>query len=109
VVIGGGYISSPLFIRQSQADAVQLKALIPPGEKDENANAYRRRFAASMREPLSHLPRVAVFAPLDTEHGVINSNDEWNASVVEGTPVPSAIGAWYRDPCNSMFPRIEQP
>lgn len=108
-VIGGGYIASPLFIRQSQADSVQLKQLIPPSEKDDNANAYRSRFAASMRERLSGLPQVAVFAPLDTEHGVINSNSEWNASKVDGTPLPAAIGAWYRDPCNSMLKLIQQP
>lgn len=108
-VIGGGYIASPLFVRQSQADAVQLKGLIPPGETDDAANAYRWRFTASMREKLASLPRTAVFSPLDTEHGVINSNAEWNASIVDGTPLPSAIGAWYRDPCNSMLHLIEQP
>jgi hypothetical protein len=108
-VIGGGYISSPLFVRQSQADAVQLKALIPPTEQDASADAYRGRFVASMRTQLSSLQQVAVFAPLDTEHGVINSNAEWNASIVDGTPLPTAIGAWYSDPCNSMIQRIEQP
>ncbi|WP_158502230.1 pectin acetylesterase-family hydrolase [Vitiosangium sp. GDMCC 1.1324] len=108
-VIGGGYISSPLFIRQSQADGVQLKGLIPPSENDANANAYRQRFTESMRARLSGLQQVAVFAPLDTEHGVINDTDEWNASIVNGTLLPAAIGAWYRDPCNSMLQRIEQP
>lgn len=108
-VIGGGYISSPLFVRQSQADAVQLKALIPPTEQDADAHAYRLRFEASMRTQLSSLQQVAVFAPLDNEHGVINSNDEWNASIVDQTPLPTAIGVWYRDPCNSMISLIAQP
>jgi hypothetical protein len=108
-VIGGGHISSPLFIRQSQADAVQLKGLIPPTEKDAPANDYRRRFADQMRTQLLGLPGVAVFSPLDTEHGVINDNAEWNASIVDGTVLPAAIGAWYRDPCGTMLQRVEVP
>ncbi|MDC0712208.1 hypothetical protein POL68_27320 [Stigmatella sp. ncwal1] len=62
-----------------------------------------------MREQLFQLEQTAVFAPFDAEHGVINNTVEWNASIVQSTPLPDAIGAWYRDPCQSMFQLIEVP
>lgn len=62
-----------------------------------------------MRTSLLGLPGVAVFSPYDKEHGVINDNAEWNASIVDGTALPAAIGAWYQDPCGQMLERVAVP
>ena len=99
-----------MFVRQSQLDAVQMKQLIPAGLVDAPAKAYRERFATRMRELLEATqPVFATFSQHDREHGVVNDDAEWSASMVEGTSLAQAIGAWYRDPCGPGHRRIEQP
>jgi hypothetical protein len=106
----GGHVTSPLFVRQSQLDAVQLKRLISPGDKSTEANAYRERFAAEMRTLLGKLaPAIGVYSPHDKQHGVINDTMEWSAQSVGGKKLPPTIGAFYRDPCGAAEKDIETP
>jgi hypothetical protein len=106
----GGHVTTPLFVRQSQLDLVQLKRLIAPSEMDTAAKAYRERFAGQMRKLLGQLgPSYAVFSPHDNKHGVVADDAAWSAAGLDGTSLPAAVGAWYRDPCTASVKRIEVP
>ena len=99
-LLKGNHVSTPLFVRQSQLDAVQLKRLIPASETDMPAKAFRQRFAAEMRNQLGLIgPQYAIFSPLDNMHGVINSTSEYTSSTVGTKKLPPTLAAWYRDPC----------
>lgn len=102
-----GDIATPMFIRQSQLDAVQTKRLIDPLDTSEPARAYRERFGAAMRETLAGLaPRFSVFSTHDSRHGVMSTTEGWTALTVDGVALRDAVGAWYRDPCAGGGKRI---
>lgn len=109
-VIQSGFVTAPLFIRQSEYDNVQLSMLSPDGTTP-NAG-YQSRFAQAMASHLGQLSavqNVAIFGTHDTEHGVINSNSEWSVSTVNGLQLPQSIGEWYRDPCAHMAKNVAAP
>lgn len=103
-----GYVTTPMFVRQSQLDAVQTKRLIDPEDRSPPAVAYRERFGARMRAVLAGLPaHFGVFSSHDAEHGIMSSTAGWTATSVDGVVLREAFGAWYRDPCAGVTKRIE--
>jgi hypothetical protein len=105
-----GFVSTPLFIRQSQLDAVQLKQFIGPDQKGTAADAYRERFATQIRTLLGQTPaHDGVFSTHDRAHGIVNDDAEWKAGAIGDLTVTQAIGAWYRDPCSAAARNIQQP
>lgn len=102
-----GYITTPMFIRQSQTDGVQTKQLIDPDDRSAAASAYRERFGAQMRSVLAGLSRqFSVFSTHDSKHGVMNTTAGWTNLAIDGTVLRDAVGAWYRDPCRGGGKRI---
>jgi hypothetical protein len=105
-----GNISTPLYVRQSQRDVVQLKAHIDPKDKSPEAVAYRDGFAAKMRKDLSALqPLYSAFSTNDNHHGDINDSATWTGDKVGGVTLSSAFGAWYADPCGKPTKLIQGP
>lgn len=99
-VLGGEHVIVPVFVRQSQLDAVQVKRLIDPLDTSAPASAFRERFAASMRGALAALAEShGVHSSHDSLHGVMNTTEGWTTLAVDGVTVRDAVGAWYRDPC----------
>lgn len=103
-----GFVTTPMFIRQSQLDAVQTKRLIDPEDLSPPARAYRERFGAAMRSALGGLPApFGVFSTHDSEHGVMNTTEGWTQLAIDGVVLRDAFGAWYRNPCVGVTRRIE--
>lgn len=103
-----GFVTTPMFIRQSQLDDVQTKRLIDPQDLSPPANAFRERFGAAMRATLAGLPsHFGVFSTHDSEHVVMNTTAGWTQLAVDGTVLRAAFGAWYRNPCAGVTRRIE--
>lgn len=102
-----GDIAAPMFIRQSQLDAVQTKRLVDPLDTSAPARAYRERFGAAMRTTLAGLaPRFSVFSTHDAQHGVMSTTEGWTSLSVDGVTLRDAVGAWYREPCAGGGKRI---
>lgn len=102
VALAGSFVHTPVFVRQSQLDHVQLDRLIPAdqqGQRGGPVDAYRGRFAAKMRDTLSALPpRYAELSTFDMQHVMIDG-PAWLTIAVDGTPLESAIAAFYQAPC----------
>ncbi len=98
-------VTTHMFIRQSQLDAVQTGKLIDAADKSPSATAYRERFGAQMRATLAGLPaHFSVFSTHDAEHGMMS---EWTTTSIGGVTLRDAVGAWYRNPCRGGGKRIE--
>lgn len=118
-VLLAGHVKTPLFIRQSIYDMVQLNMLGEVGKPKvidmstaTALRAYRTRFGQAMVQKFTNLKTVAtlsIFATNDNEHGVINSNAEWRVSTVDSLLLPATIGAWYVNPCAAPSLHIAAP
>lgn len=109
-VLHNGYVKTPLFIRQSEYDKVQLKQLLEQGSgTPAQLQAYRMRFAQSLAQRLMTLTGISIFATNDNEHGVINDNALWTTSTVDGLLLPATVGSWYRTPCAPPLVHIATP
>jgi hypothetical protein len=112
--LAGSFVHTPLFIRQSQLDHVQLDRLIPTDLQSQHGgpvDAYRGRFAAKMRDTLTALPdavspHYAEFSTFDMQHVMIDG-PAWLTITVDNTPLEAAIAAFYQAPCTA--PRDIQP
>lgn len=101
-------VTTPMFVRQSQLDAVQTKRLIDPEDTSRPAVAYRERFGATMRQTLAGLPaHFGVFSGHDAEHVIMTTTEGWTSRAVDGVVLRDAFGAWYRNPCAGVTKRIE--
>ena len=102
-----GQVTTRLFIRQSQADDVQINQHGAGPGTPGPVQAYRDRFGAQMRARLAGLSeRFAVFSTDDSQHGVIGETAAWTGLAVDGVVLHDALGAWYRDPCAGGAKRI---
>ncbi len=112
-VLRAGYVQTPLFIRQSVYDMVQLKMLVPVPPQDAAGKAalkaYGLRFAQTLVQDLKSLSGISVFATNDTRHGVINSTSEWSTTTVDTLLLPAVFGAWYANPCAAPVTHIATP
>lgn len=101
-------VTTPMFVRQSQLDAVQTKQLIDPEDDSRPAAAYRERFGAAMRQTLAGLPaHFGVFSTHDAQHVIMTTTEGWTSRAVDGVALRDAFGAWYRNPCAGVTRRIE--
>lgn len=99
-IFGGGLVSVPVFVRQSQLDAVQTKRLIDPADTSAPAQAFRERFGGRMREELTALgPGFTVHSSHDADHGVMSTTEGWLGLGVDGVALRDAVGQWAREPC----------
>lgn len=112
-VLRAGHVQTPLFIRQSVYDMVQLKMLVPVAPQDAAGKAalraYGMRFAQTLVQDLKSLSGISVFATNDTRHGVINSTSEWSTTTVDSLLLPPVLGAWYADPCAAPVVHLAAP
>ena len=114
-MLGGSYVQTPMLVRQSQLDHVQLDRLIPADLVSQHGgavDAYRGRFAARMRDvlgalPLATSPHYAEFSTFDQQHVMI-TGPAWKTITVDGTALSDAIGAFYQAPCDAPR-RVETP
>lgn len=108
VTFSSGQVTTPMFVRQSQLDPVQLNRLIDPADQTAPARAYRQRFAAEMRRVHAALPsHFGAFSTNDAEHGMAGSTEGWTTRAVGGVILRDAFGAWYRNPCAPGGKHIE--
>ncbi len=99
-IFSSGQVTTPVFVRQSQLDAVQVNRLIDPADQTAPARAYRERFGAEMRRVHAALPaHFGVFSTHDAGHGIAASTAGWTTRAVGGVILRDAFGAWYRNPC----------
>jgi hypothetical protein len=103
-----GFIATPMFIRQSLLDNIQLSGLgLDSMDTSAAASAYRASFATELVNELTPLSDpsaaqgVTVYASKDDQHGVINDNQQWREVSADGASLPPTIGAWYQDPCSA--------
>lgn len=107
-IFSSGQVTTPVFIRQSQLDAVQMNRLIDPADQSAPARAYRERFGAEMRRVQAALPsHFGAFSTHDAEHGMAGTREGWTMRAVGGVILRDAFGAWYRDPCAPGSKHIE--
>jgi O-palmitoleoyl-L-serine hydrolase len=108
ITFPAGQVTTPMFIRQSQLDAVQVDRLIDAADRSPPARAYRERFGAEMRRVLAGLPsHFGAFSTHDAEHGMASTTEGWTTRAVGGVILRDAFGAWYRDPCAPGGKHIE--
>jgi hypothetical protein len=102
-------VSTPLFIRESQLDKVQLKNFIL-GNVNTAGDAYRERFGARMRDDLGQVgSRYAVFSPYNNDHGEMGDSTLWSTITIGGRVMRDAVSSWYKDPCNATHHDIQMP